>query len=155
MSQKMSDEERRQFLSEGTRTLKLATIGADGLPHIVPVWFVLDGDTLVFTAGEDSVKVRNIARNPGVAALVDDENPPFAFVQIRGTVEATRNAPDLLEWTTKIARRYMGEAQAEAYGKRNAVDEELLIRLTPTKTIALKGISDLPDSIVHGENGGA
>ncbi len=36
----------------------------------------------------------------------------------------------------------MGEAQAEDYGKRNAVPGELLIRVTPTKVLARSGISD-------------
>ena len=40
----MSDEERRAFLLEGTRTGKLATIRRDGRPHVVPIWFLLDGD---------------------------------------------------------------------------------------------------------------
>ena len=40
----MSDDETRAFLSEGTRTGKLAWVGRDGSPHVAPVWFVLDGD---------------------------------------------------------------------------------------------------------------
>jgi hypothetical protein len=32
------------FLSEGNRTGKLATVQAEGRPHVTPIWFVLDGD---------------------------------------------------------------------------------------------------------------
>ena len=142
MAQKMTEDERRHFLSEGTRTMKVATVGADGRPHVVPVWFVLDGDTVVFTTGEDTLKGRHLRREPRVALCVDEETPPFAFVLIEGTAELIRNAPDLLDWSTRIAHRYMGADLAAAYGKRNAVDTELLVRVKPSKIVALAGISD-------------
>jgi len=50
---------------------------------------------------------------------------------------------ELLKWTTKIAGRYMGQGNAEAYGKRNAVKGELLVKLRPTKIIAQKDIAGL------------
>ncbi|HET7081739.1 MAG TPA: PPOX class F420-dependent oxidoreductase [Chloroflexia bacterium] len=142
MAQTMTADERRRFLSAGTRTMKVATVRADGRPHVVPVWFVLDGDTVVFTTGEDTRKGRDLRRDPRVALCVDDETPPFAFVLMEGTAELIRNAPDLLDWTTRIAHRYMGAGQAAAYGKRNAVDSELLVRVTPAKIVAQSGISD-------------
>ncbi|MFC7480431.1 pyridoxamine 5'-phosphate oxidase family protein [Luedemannella flava] len=48
MAQTMTDAQWRAFVSEGTRTGKLATAGP---PHVVPVWFVLDGDDVLFTTG--------------------------------------------------------------------------------------------------------
>ena len=42
MSRRMADDEWRAFLLEGTRTGKLATVRADGTPHVTPIWFVLD-----------------------------------------------------------------------------------------------------------------
>jgi len=51
MAHKMSPEEIREFLAHGTRTGKLATVRANGAPHVAPVWFVLDGDDLVFNTG--------------------------------------------------------------------------------------------------------
>lgn len=52
----MNPDEYRAFLQEGTRTLKLATTRDDGRPHVAPVWFLLDGDTIVFTTGAETVK---------------------------------------------------------------------------------------------------
>jgi nitroimidazol reductase NimA-like FMN-containing flavoprotein (pyridoxamine 5'-phosphate oxidase superfamily) len=60
----MSDQERRAFLSEGTRTAKVATTMKDGTPHVMPVWFVLDGDDFLFNTGADTVKGRALARDP-------------------------------------------------------------------------------------------
>ena len=62
----MADDERRAFLLQGTRTGKLATVRRDGRPHVVPIWFLLDGDDVVLTTGADTVKGRNI-RTPASA----------------------------------------------------------------------------------------
>ncbi len=138
----MSDDERRAFLAHGTRTGKLATVRPDGRPHIAPVWFVLDGDTLVFTTGSATVKGRALHRDPRVSLLVDDETPPFAFVLVEGKAEVSEDADDLLHWATLIGGRYMGPDQAEAFGRRNAVPGELLVRVIPTKMLARSGIAD-------------
>jgi PPOX class probable F420-dependent enzyme len=141
MSRRMTREEALAFLAEGTRTAKLATVTADGRPHVVPVWFVLDGAEIVFTTGRDTVKGRNLLRDGRVCLCVDDERSPFAYVQVRGPAAVAERAPDLLEWATRIAERYVGAEQAGAYGKRNAVDTELLVRVRPEKTIALDEIA--------------
>ena len=78
--QTMSVDEYRQFLLEGTRTGKLATVRKDGRPHIAPVWFDLDGNELVFTTWHESVKAANMRRDPRVSICVDEEIPPYAFV---------------------------------------------------------------------------
>lgn len=41
--------EAHSFLLEKPRTAKLATVRADGRPHVAPIWFDLDGDVMVFT----------------------------------------------------------------------------------------------------------
>lgn len=142
MAQQMTPEEYRSFLCEGTRTGKLATVGADGRPHVVPIWFVLDGDTIVFTTGRGTAKAKHIARNPRVALCIDDERPPFAFVLVEGSAETTLNPPDMLAWTTRIGGRYMGAELAGAYGKRNADIDELLVRVTPIRVIATRDVAD-------------
>jgi hypothetical protein len=78
MPRRMDDAEWRAFVSEGTRTGKLATTRHDGRPHVVPIWFVLDGDDFVFNTGAHSIKGRAVHAH-GIAALcVDDERPPYA-----------------------------------------------------------------------------
>lgn len=138
----MTEAEWRAFLSAGTRTGKLATVRADGRPHIAPFWFVLDGDDLVFNTGAKTVKGRNLAREGRAAVCVDDDTPPFTFVVVEGTVSISEDPDDLITSATMIAARYMGEDLAEAYGKRNGVPGELVVRLHIDKVIAEKGISD-------------
>jgi PPOX class probable F420-dependent enzyme len=142
MAQQMTRDEYLSFLSEGTHTGKLATAAADRRPHVVPIWFVLDGETIVFTMWSASAKARHIRRDPRVALCVDDERPPFAFVMVEGTAEVSDDLAEMLPWATRIAGRYMGPDLAESYGRRNAVPGELLVRLRPLKVIAQKGIAD-------------
>lgn len=140
--QKMTEAEYRSFLLDRTRTGKLATVREDGRPHVAPIWFDLDGETLIFTTWHESVKAKNIRHDPRVSLCVDDEAPPFAFVLIEGTASMSGDMADLAYWATRIAGRYMGPDLAEAYGRRNSVEGELVVRVTPTKIIAQKGIAD-------------
>lgn len=116
----MSKEEYREFLLEGTKTGKLATVRDDGRSHVVPIWFVLDGDDLVFTTHKSTVKAKNMARDPRVSISVDDQVPPYSFVTVEGTATLSQDSEELLHWATRIGGRYMGENQAEAFGRRNA-----------------------------------
>lgn len=133
---KMSDEQWRAFVSAGTRTGKLATTRADGGPHVAPVWFVLDGDDVVFMTGESTAKGRNLRRDPRACLVVDDEDPPYAFVQISGTVTLSADLAELIRLGHPISARYMGADRADEYTRRNAVPGELLARLSPTRIVA-------------------
>ena len=137
----MTSDETREFLMAGTRTGKLATVRADGRPHVAPVWFVLDGDDVIFTTGADSLKGKSVQRDARIAMSVDDETPPFAFVLIEGTVEVSDDLDALSEWATKIGGRYMGADRAEEFGNRNTVVGELLVRIKPTNIVAKKHIT--------------
>ena len=134
-------EEQRAFLLHGTRTGKLATVRKDGRPHVAPIWFMLDGETLVFTTHEQTVKAANLRRDARVCICIDDETPPFAYMIIEGTTTLHNDLDELLHWATVIGGRYMGQDQAEAYGKRNGVPGELVVRLTPTKVLFAKDIA--------------
>lgn len=142
MSTQIFTSEARAFLSEGTRTGKLATVRADGRPHIAPIWYMLDGDTIVFNTGEDTVKGKNMRREPRICLCVDDERPPFAFAIIEGTVTFSDDLQELKTTATQIAARYMGEQLAEQYGTRNGVPGELVVRVTPTKILFQKNVAD-------------
>ncbi|MFE1772313.1 PPOX class F420-dependent oxidoreductase [Streptomyces sp. NPDC059008] len=142
MGHKMSKAEWRRFLSEGARTGKLATVRADGGPHIAPVWFLLDGDDLVFNTGAETVKGRNLARDGRVALCVDDERPPFSFAVVQGSAEISDDLPEVRDWATRIAARYMGEDRAEEFGARNGVPGEVVVRVKIDKVVAVAALAD-------------
>jgi PPOX class probable F420-dependent enzyme len=108
----------------------------------MPIWFVLDGDDLVFNTGADTVKGRWIRRDGRISLCVDEEVAPYAFVHLRGRATVSEDPDELLHWATLIAARYMGEERAEEFGRRNAVPGELLVRLRPERVIAESGVAD-------------
>lgn len=137
----MTKEEYLKFLSQGTKTAHLATVREDGRPHVVPVWFVMDGEKLVFNTGANTAKGKNLKRNPEVCLSIDNPNPPYDFVQIQGKAEISEDLDEMLIWATKIGGRYMGKENAEKFGKRNAVEGELLVKVNSIKIIAQKDVT--------------
>jgi PPOX class probable F420-dependent enzyme len=133
----MTDDQVRAFLAEGTRTGKLATVRTDGSPHVAPIWFVLDGGDVVFMTGAGTAKGKALQRDPRAALVVDLEEPPYGFVLVEGTVTISTDLAEMLPLSIRIAERYVAPERAEEFGKRNAVDGELLVRLHPAKTTAL------------------
>ncbi len=139
--QDMTPDEHESFLLDRPRTAKLATVREDGRPHVLPVWFDLDGDGFIFTTWQETVKAANLQRDGRVRFCVDNEVPPFAFVLVEGTAEVADGAEDLLYWASRIAGRYMGANLAEEYGRRNGAPGELLVRVITAKVVA-KNVSD-------------
>src|SRR5262245_11793333 len=138
----MDEAEWHAFVSQGTRTGKLATTRADGRPHVVPIWFVLDGSDVAFTTGASSVKGRNLRRDGRACLCVDDQAPPHSFVMIAGTATVSEDLEAMREWAIRIGARYMGADRGEEFGERNAAPGELLVRLTPDRVLAQAGTAD-------------
>ena len=124
------------------RTAKLAVTRRDGSPHVAPVWVDLDGDEIVFMTSAGTIKGKSILRDGRVALCFDDERPPFSFVTVSGTTSTSTEPAELLYWATRIAARYMGEALAEQYGRRNALSPEMVVRVTPTDVVAKLDVAD-------------
>ncbi len=138
----MSDQEALEFLAHGTRTGKLATVRADGRPHVAPIWFVVEGRDLVFNTWHTSVKARNLRRDPRASLAVDHEIPPFAYVIVEGSVEISEDLDEARRVATVVGGRYMGPDRAEEFGARNGVEGELAVRLSINKIIGRDNISD-------------
>ena len=132
----LSDPDIRAFLSEGTRTGKIGWTAKDGRPLVAPVWFLLEEDTIVFNTGADTAKGRALARDPRAVLCVDLEEPPFAFVQVQGSVTLSEDPDELRRTATALGRRYMGADRAEEFGARNGVPGELVVRLHAAKVVA-------------------
>jgi PPOX class probable F420-dependent enzyme len=138
----MFTPESREFLMKGAHTGKVATVRADGSPHVAPVWYIMDGDTILFTTWHTTVKAANIRRDGRISICVDDEEPPYAFARVDGTAEMSDDLDELSKWATRIAAKYLGDELADAYGKRNGVPGEWLVRVTPTKVVFQANLAD-------------
>jgi len=105
----LTDDEIDQLLA-GTRTATMATIGPDGQPHLVAMWFaVIDGD-ICFETKSKSQKAVNLRRDPRISVLVEDGQTyeDLRGVSIEGRAEVTDD-PDLL-WRigVDVFERYYG-----------------------------------------------
>jgi len=117
----MTRIEALKFIAAGTRTGKLATASPAGDAHVTPVWFVVAGESLVFTTYHDTVKARHLTANPRAALTVDVETFPYHFALVRGAVSIERAAADLEKWSRQIAARYVPADRADEFARRNAV----------------------------------
>lgn len=112
LSLSLADPQVRAFLTEGTRTGKLSYTTASGQPLVAPVWFLLEGDEVVFNTGKHTAKARALARDPRTAICVDLEQPPYAFIQVQGVAELSEDPAELVRTATEIGARYMGPERA-------------------------------------------
>jgi PPOX class probable F420-dependent enzyme len=95
------DEARQRFAA--ARIARLATVRANGRPHVVPIVFALDGDTVFSIAdpkpkrGLDLLRHRNIAANPAVSLLVDEYEESWKriwWVRVDGTARVVEEGPE-------------------------------------------------------------
>jgi PPOX class probable F420-dependent enzyme len=131
-----------EFLSSGTRTGMLGYVASDGRPLVAPVWFIVDGQELVFNTDKHTAKGRALTRDPRVVICVDDPHPPYSFVQVQGTVSISEDPSELVSTATRIGARYIGADRAEEFGRRNGVPGMLVVRVTPKKVIKAFNIAD-------------
>lgn len=139
----MTDAEAMTWLVAGqARPGVLSTTRTDGRPHAAPIWYDVDGDTIVFNTGADTVKGRNLRRTGQAVLTVQDDKPPFSYATIAGTVELIDDLEQVRQWAARIGGRYMGEDRAQEYGDRNGVPGELLVRLLPDRITAVRDVAD-------------
>jgi PPOX class probable F420-dependent enzyme len=93
----------------------LATAGPDGRPHVVPVCFGVDGDTLYFAVDAkpklttDLKRLRNIAANPAVSLVVDhyeDDWNKLWWVRVDGTARIVKDAAEAERAIEMLTERY-------------------------------------------------
>ncbi len=73
----MGETSQKAASLDEARNVWMATVRPDGRPHLVPVWFVADGDNWYVCTAPGSVKARNLKRNPQIALALEDGDQPF------------------------------------------------------------------------------
>lgn len=111
-SQRMTSDEQRDLL-EGRHLAVITTIGSDGYPQSTPVWYMPDGDSVGIIADTDSVKVRNIRRNPRISITIASEGRPYRYVVFKGDAELLTGGVD--DYPGRMAERYLGREGGAAY----------------------------------------
>ncbi len=115
---KLSDDEVRGFLDEPGHLARIATVDDDGIPRVLPLWFVLDGPRVCFTPRSPAVIWRNIERDPRIGISIDEDAQPYRKVTIQGVAEVLHPPGDDDAWRDLyrvIAARYTPKEWADAY----------------------------------------
>ncbi len=105
----MTDEEVEDYLMR-SRTATMATLGADGRPHLVAMWYALvDGD-IWFETKSRSQKAVNLRRDPRITVLVEDglTYDSLRGVSLEGTAEIVEDADMLWDVGVSVWERYNG-----------------------------------------------
>jgi PPOX class probable F420-dependent enzyme len=64
----------------------LGTVSPKGQPQVTPVWFLYENGHILVNTSKGRVKLRNVEANPAVTVTVVDQDNPYRYVQIQGTV---------------------------------------------------------------------
>ena len=134
----MTAAEVDEFLA-AERTCRVATVGKEGRPHVVPLWFVWDGGSLWLSSVVRSQRWTDLMRDPRVAVVIDAGE---AYTELRGVelsgevvpvgdVPRTATPDQVLDQVEQqFADKYTGGVKAQADGRH------AWLRLTPEKLVS-------------------
>ena len=133
----MTPDEMRTFLDEG-RDLQVASINADGTPHLVTMWYLRDGEDLLFWTYAKSQKVVNVRRDPRATVLVatGEKYEELKGVSITGSVTVVDDLDAVLAFGEQVYEKYWGPIDNDLVreGVRTMGAKRVVIRVTPVKT---------------------
>jgi PPOX class probable F420-dependent enzyme len=123
----------RAFL-EKPRVARLATAGRDGYPHVVTIWFMRDGDDIVFACERGDQKVQNALRNPKAAVVIGgDPKRDEAGYMIQGTLSVEDDPDHVIG--RRMATRYLSQRRSEQFLAEYGSNGPVTLRLRPAKVI--------------------
>ncbi len=113
---------------EGPYTGVLTTLFADGSPQNTPVWFLLDGDDILFSTTAGKQKLLNIARDPRASFAIYNPTNNMSYIEVRGTItvsdDPTANTRD------RIVQKH-GYVDGSSFDPPET--QRFTLRLSPTK----------------------
>jgi PPOX class probable F420-dependent enzyme len=135
----MTPDEISDFLDE-QKTMSVATIGPNGRPHLVPLWYVPEGQELIGWTFAKSQKARNLERDPHATLQVEDgvEYQELRGVMFECDVTVEREPERVADYGRKIFERYGGgdlAPEAAEMVERQAA-KRIGMRFNPTRTVS-------------------
>ena len=110
----------------------VASLDADGAPHVTPVWVELDGDDIVINTALGRAKARNLAADSRVAVSLTDPDDPSVCIAVRGSVIGftTVGADEVID---RLAKKYTG---ADTFGARSEGEIRVTVTIRPERISA-------------------
>ena len=136
---RMNDEERREYLDQSL-TIIINSIGRDGVPHPVPMWYAVEDDgAIVMSTYTKSQKIRNLRRDPRVSLLLEDGT---AYAELRGILmygvaELVQDVELITDILMAVSSRQSGAELGDLRPQlRQSADKRTGIRIRPDKIVS-------------------
>ncbi len=136
----LTSEEINEFLGE-RRNAVIATINKGGSPQATPVVYYWDGSTFYISVTKETIKYKNLKRNPRVSLVVDNV---LGHKTVIAKGKATIQEDSVWDMTTKIMEKYYGKEEAAPYLEQLKKQNRVLIVLKPSKVQAWQSIPKDP-----------
>lgn len=128
----LSSDDVADFLAEPGHLARIATVDPEGMPLVVPVWFIAEDGRILITPRERSQWWHHLQVNPYACIAVDEEAQPWRKVVVRGRVEVVFGLGHDEQWRDlyrRIACRYVDARGADAYLHNTRDEPRALIAL--------------------------
>jgi PPOX class probable F420-dependent enzyme len=132
----LDPEEMRAFLTETRIFVKVGTVGEDGWPNVNPAWYEYDGKSFWLVTKELAGFCRNMRRDSRVTLCIDNPEPPYRRVMIRGRAEFPEG--DWVELARRMVLRYLGH-QGLDYFEATLELPRVLVRIVPERISSWNG----------------
>jgi PPOX class probable F420-dependent enzyme len=135
---RMTGDEVRDFLDE-QKIVSVATIGPKGRPHLVPLWYVRDGDDLTGWTFAKSQKAKNLERDPHATLQVETgvEYQELRGVMLECDVQVEHNAERVADYGRALFDRYApGGGEAVEGMIQKQAPKRIGLRFHPTRTVS-------------------
>jgi PPOX class probable F420-dependent enzyme len=135
---RMTDDEQRAFV-ESRKSLQVATLNADGTPHLTTLWFGIVDDRIVFETFTKSQKIVNLRRDPRIAVLLEDgvEYDQLRGVSINGTAVLYDDPEVVWKYAAAVMKRNhagLTDEMVEA-GARRLASKRTAVVIEPDKVV--------------------
>jgi PPOX class probable F420-dependent enzyme len=133
---RMSDDELGDFLAE-QKVVTVATIGPNGRPHLMPLWYVVDGDDLRGWTFAKSQKAKNLERDPRATLQIEAgvEYQELRGVMFEADVEIERDPDRVAAYGIALFERYAPGADVDDMIRKQA-QKRIGLRFVPTRTVS-------------------
>jgi len=133
----MTDEQVAAFLAE-QKTVICATLGPNGRPHLMPLWYVSDGLVLSGWTFAKSQKAKNLERDPHATLQVEDgaEYHELRGVMLECDVHVERETERVAEYGLALVERYAGGSPEAREAFREQAVKRVGLRFTPTRVVS-------------------
>lgn len=133
----MSEDEVEAYLAASMK-VQVASIGADGAPHLTTLFYVVHEGRIAFWTYASSQKIKNLERDPRISCLVETGTDYFelAGVSIQGTAELVRDQDGIREIGTAVTHAMSGGVDLGVLGREiveKQVQKRVAVLVTPTK----------------------